>query len=119
MTRRITFRTFKKELGLAKSALQRLIQAVYHLLGLITFYTVKGGKEVRAWSINRGSLALRAAGKVHTDMAKGFIKAEVIEAENLFTHGSWQKAKESGVIQLQGRDYQVQDGDVIEFKFSA
>lgn len=96
-----------------------LIQEAYKLLGLITFYTIKGGKEVRAWSLKEASSAFVAAEKVHTDMAKGFIKAEVIGFEGLVGIGSWQSAKSQGKVRLEGRDYQIKDGDVVEFKFGA
>ena len=96
----------------------KLIKEAYKLLGLITFYTIKGGKEVRAWSLKKGERAREAAEKVHTDMAKGFIKAEVIGFDELVTVGGWQAAKNKGKVRLEGRDYQVRDGDVIEFKFS-
>lgn len=96
-----------------------LIKKAYELLGLITFYTIKGGKEVTAWEIKSGSTALEAAGKVHTDMAKGFIKAEVVSLSDLLNSGGWTKAKSLGKIALVGREYLVQDKDVIEFKFNA
>lgn len=101
----------EKELGI-----ERLIKEAYKLLGLITFYTIKGGKEVHAWSIKEGASALDAAGTVHTDFAKGFIKAEVINIDELLSLGGWKEAKEKGKIRLEGRDYLVQDKDVIEFK---
>lgn len=94
-----------------------LIKKAYELLGLITFYTIKGGKEVTAWALKRGAAALEAAEKVHTDMAKGFIKAEVIGFEELIKFPSWQEARRKGKIRLEGRDYQVKDGDIVEFKF--
>lgn len=94
-----------------------VIKAAYQLLSLITFYTVKGGQEVRAWSILEGSTALKAAGKVHADMAKGFIKAEVVSFDELVVAGGWSQAKAKGKVRLEGKDYQVKDGDVIEFKF--
>lgn len=94
-----------------------LIKEAYKLLDLITFYTVKGGKEVTAWSLKEGTTALGAAEKVHTDMAKGFIKAEVIGFNDLVASGGWSQAKVKGKIRLEGRDYQVRDGDVVEFKF--
>jgi small GTP-binding protein len=94
-----------------------LIQAAYQLLSLITFYTIKGGKEVAGWSLKKGASAFEAAAKVHTEMAKGFIKAEVIGYEELMVAGGWQEAKAKGGVRLEGRDYLVQDGDVIEFKF--
>jgi len=102
----------------------KLIKAAYELLELITFYTIKGGKETTAWSIKKGSNALEAAEKVHTDMAKGFIKAEVINIDDLLKSslpaqaGGWTQAKSLGKIRLEGREYLIQDKDVVEFKFS-
>ncbi len=96
---------------------EELIQEAYKLLGLITFYTIKGGKEVRAWSLKKGASAFEAAEKVHTDMAKGFIKAEVVSYDDLVSAGSWQSAKGQGKVRLEGREYQVRNGDVVEFKF--
>jgi len=103
-------------MGSIRPGLDRLILYAYELLGLITFYTIKGGKEVRAWSIKRGAAAVDAAGVVHTDFAKGFIKAEVINIDELLGLGGWKEAKEKGKVRLEGRDYQVNDGDVIEFR---
>lgn len=94
-----------------------LIKEAYKLLGLITFYTIKGGKEITAWSLKEGATALEAAEKVHTDMARGFIKAEVVGYEELVEAGGWQLAKSQGKIRLEGREYQIKDGDVVEFKF--
>jgi len=93
-----------------------LIREAYRVLGLITFYTVKGGKEVRAWSIRSGSSALEAAAAVHTDFAANFVKAEVIGAGELLALGSWRAAKEKGRVRLEGKEYEVREGDVIEFK---
>ncbi len=93
-----------------------LIQEAYKLLDLISFYTIKGGKEVRAWSLKRGETALSAAEKVHTDFAQNFIKAQVINVDELIAGGSWQVAKARGKIRLEGRDYVMQEGDVVEFK---
>lgn len=93
-----------------------LIKKTYKLLDLITFYTVKGGKEVHAWEIKKDSTAFKAAEKVHTDFAKGFIKAEAINIDELLKLNSWQAAKNKGKIRLEGKDYIVKDGDVIEFK---
>ena len=107
------------ELGIKESGLEKLIKKSYELLGLITFYTIKGGKEVHAWSIKEGSSALEAAAEVHTDFAKNFIKAEAIRVDKLLAVGSWKEAKEMGKIRLEGKDYVVQDRDVIEFKTSA
>ncbi|MBM3205623.1 DUF933 domain-containing protein [Candidatus Shapirobacteria bacterium] len=95
-----------------------LIKKAYELLGLITFYTIKGGKEITAWALKDGSTALQAASKVHEDMAQGFIKAEVIAFEEFVKMGDWHQAKNQGKIRLEGRDYVVADGDVIEFKFN-
>jgi len=100
-----------------EEGVDQLIKEAYRLLDLITFYTVKGGKELTAHSLRKGATALEAAGLVHTDMAKGFIKAEVVSWQDLTNSGGWQKAHEKGKIRLEGRDYQIQDGDVVEFKF--
>lgn len=96
--------------------LDRVITACYNALGLITFYTITGGKEVRAWRLKRGSLAPQAGGKVHTDFEEKFIRAEVLPFEKLVEIGSWQKAKQKGLIKTVGKDYEVKDGDIIEFK---
>ncbi len=118
---------FKKVTGKSKvlilsaksggSPLSELIKEACKTLDLITFYTIKGGKETRAWPIKRGASAREAAGIVHTDMAKGFIKAEVINWSELVALGSWLQAKKSGKIRVEGRDYPVQDGEVLEIKF--
>lgn len=99
-----------------KSNLDYLIRACYNILDLITFYTVTGGKETRAWPIKRGSTSIEAAAKVHSDFADKFIRAEVISWNKLEETNSWTKAKEQGLIKTVGRDYEVQDGDIIEFK---
>lgn len=96
----------------------QLINKAYELLGLIAFYTIKGGKEITAWALRSGKTALEAAALVHTDMARGFIKAEVVNVDDLLAAGSWTKAKSLGKIRLEGKDYQVKNGDVIEFKFN-
>lgn len=93
-----------------------LIKRSYKLLDLITFYTVKGGKEVRAWSIKKGKTAIDAAEIVHTDFAKNFIKAEVININELLKTNGWKDAKEKGKVSLEGKDYVLKDEDVIEFK---
>jgi ribosome-binding ATPase YchF (GTP1/OBG family) len=110
---------YLKELGIEKSGLERLIKKAYKLLGLISFYTIKGGKEIHAWGIKKGSNAIEAAEKVHTDFAKNFIKAEVIGVEELLEIRGWKEAKEKGKVRLEGRDYKVQDRDIIEFKTGA
>jgi small GTP-binding protein len=104
-----------KELGL-KSQLDQLILSCYHILDLITFYTVAGGKETRAWTIKRGASAPQAGGQVHSDFEEKFIRAEVINWQKLVEAGSWLKAREKGWIRTPGREYVVQDGDVIEFR---
>ncbi|KKT85674.1 MAG: GTP-binding protein [Parcubacteria group bacterium GW2011_GWA1_Parcubacteria_45_10] len=106
-------------LGEVRPGLDRLILHAYELLGLITFYTIKGGKEVHAWSIKRGAAAIEAAGAVHTDFAKGFIKAEVVNIDELLGLGGWRQAKEEGKVKLEGRDYVVENEDVIEFKIGS
>jgi small GTP-binding protein len=107
--------TEAKELNL-KSELDALIVACYNILDLITFYTITGGQEARAWTLRRGDNCERAAGKVHSDFQEKFIRAEVIPWEKLTEAGSWAKAREKGWLQTVGREYLVQDGDVIEFK---
>ena len=107
---------YLREAGLDKTGLERLVVFVYELLDLISFYTIKGGKEVHAWSLTRGNDVIAAAETVHTDFAKNFIKAEAIEVGELIKAGGWKKAAEKGKIRLEGRDYTVQDKDVIEFK---
>jgi GTP-binding protein YchF len=104
-----------KELGM-KSQLDRLISDCYNILDLITFYTVAGGKETRAWTIKRGASAPQAGGRVHSDFEEKFIRAEVIAWEKLVQSQSWIKSREKGWIKTVGRDYIIQDGDVIEFK---
>jgi len=96
----------------------QLIKAAYDLLGLITFYTIKGGREVTAWPLKSGSTTVEAAAKVHTDMAKGLIKAEVIPVGELLKIGGWTKAKTLGKISLVGKDYIIKDKEVVEFKFN-
>lgn len=110
---------YREALGLKTSGLQALVAAGYRLLDLITFFTVAGERVVRAWPIKRGTLAPQAAGKVHSDMERGFIRAEVIPAETLLAAGSWAAARERGLIRMEGRTYIVQDGDVILFRFGA
>ncbi len=109
--------TFMQELGISQSATQRLVNASYNLMDLITFYTANE-KEVKAWLIPKGSKALKAAGTVHSDMEKGFIKAEVIAADKLIELGSLHHAKEKGQLKLEGKDYAVQDRDIIFFRFN-
>ncbi|MEM5947503.1 redox-regulated ATPase YchF [Spirochaetia bacterium 38H-sp] len=108
---------FLEEAGLVEPALNQLIRAAYHTLGLRTFFTA-GPKEVRAWTFPEGITAQKAAGIIHSDFEKGFIKAEVYHCEDLFTLGSEQKVKEAGKLRMEGRDYIVKDGDIMFFKFN-
>lgn len=108
---------FLAEYGLQESGLNRLIKASYHLLDLITYFTA-GPKEVRAWTIHRGWKAPQAAGVIHTDFEKGFIKAEVIKLENYLTYKTEQGCKEAGKLAIEGKEYIVQDGDIMHFRFN-
>jgi GTP-binding protein YchF len=108
---------FLSELGLDMSGLEALIHAAYHKLGLATFFTA-GSDECRAWTIRAGDTAPRAAGTIHTDFEKGFIKAEVYGFNDIVQYGSEAKIKEAGKYRQEGRDYVVQDGDVMFFKFN-
>jgi GTP-binding protein YchF len=104
-------------LGLGAGALPRVIRAAYDLLGLWTFLTT-GDKESRAWTFRAGAKAPECAGVIHTDLQRGFIRAEVIRWDELLGLGSWQKAKEAGKLRIEGKDYAVQDGDVLEVRFN-
>ena len=108
---------FLKELGLEESGLDKLVSASYRLLNLMSFLTA-GEKETRAWTITIGTKAPQAAGKIHTDFEKGFIKAEVVNYKDLLELGSLAKAKEKGLVRMEGKDYVVQDGDVMLFRFN-
>ena len=108
---------FKEELGIKESGLEKLVSASYDLLGLMSYLTA-GEKEVRAWTIKKGTKAPAAAGKIHTDFEKGFVKAEVVSYNDLIEAGSYLKAKEKGKVRMEGKDYVVQDGDVILFRFN-
>jgi GTP-binding protein YchF len=110
-------RAFMEELGLREQAIERVIDISYRLLNLISFFTANEN-EVKAWPVPSGIRAIKAAGTVHTDMEKGFIKAEVIPFDKLWELGSVQKAKEKGELRLEGKEYVVQDGDVIFFRFN-
>lgn len=109
--------TFLKDLGMSEPGLNRLIKASYNLLGLITFLTA-GEDETRAWTIKKGFLAPQAAGVIHTDFEKGFIRAEVMAYDDLFRLGSDKAVKEAGLLRSEGKTYIVKDGDIIEFKFN-
>ena len=108
---------FLKDLGLNESGLDKLIDESYRLLGLMSYLTA-GPKEIRAWTIKKGAKAPEAAGKIHTDMEKGFIRAEVVNYNDLEDSGSFVKAREKGLVRLEGKDYVMQDGDVVEFRFN-
>ncbi|HEY5599535.1 MAG TPA: DUF933 domain-containing protein, partial [Candidatus Manganitrophaceae bacterium] len=108
---------FLKEIGLAEPGLNRLIRASYRLLGLITFFTV-GEDEVKGWTIHQGTPAVQAAGKIHSDIERGFIRAEVFRYEDLIRFGAPQAIKEKGLLRLEGKDYVVQDGDCVYFRFN-
>jgi len=110
-------RAFFEELGLQESGLSALIHSAYRLLGLMTFFTA-GADECRAWTIHAGDTAPKAAGVIHTDFEKGFIKAEVYTCEDIFRYGTEAKIKEAGKYRIEGKEYVVQDGDVMFFKFN-
>lgn len=111
----------KKEMldamGLDESGLDKVIKASYDLLGLMSYLTA-GKKETRAWTIKKGTKAPQAAGKIHSDFERGFIKAEIVSYDDLIKSGSYQKAKESGLVRMEGKDYVMQDGDIVDFKFN-
>jgi GTP-binding protein YchF len=108
---------FMRELGIKTSGLDLLVSACYKLLGLISFLTA-GEKETRAWTIKKGTKAAQAAGKIHSDFERGFIRAEVVDFDTLINCGSFNAAKEKGKVRSEGRDYVVKDGDVMLFKFN-
>ncbi len=108
---------FKEELGLTLSGLDKLIVASYKLLGLISYLTA-GVKEVRAWTITNGTKAPQAAGKIHTDFERGFIKAEVVSYSDFVECGGYNEAKEKGKVRIEGKDYVVNDGDIMLFRFN-
>ncbi|MDE7294179.1 MAG: redox-regulated ATPase YchF [Oscillospiraceae bacterium] len=108
---------FLSELGLEVSGLDRIISEGYSLLGLISYLTA-GKPEVRAWTIKKGTKAPRAAGKIHSDFEKGFIRAEVVSFDNLMACGSMAAAKEKGLVRSEGKDYVMQDGDIVLFRFN-
>ncbi len=109
---------YRAGLGLEAPGLDRLIHAGYRLLDLITFFTATGTKVVRAWTLRRGQTAFDAAGKIHTDMQKGFIRAEVVAYHDLMAAGDFHHARERGLVRLEGREYVVQDGDIIHIRFA-
>jgi GTP-binding protein YchF len=108
---------FATSLGLAEPACHRFIRAAYELIDLVSMLTV-GPDECRAWPVERGSRAVRAAGKIHSDIERGFIRAEVIDWKDLIEHGSEAKCREAGLARVEGKDYIMQDGDVVHFRFN-
>ena len=108
---------FLEELGVEESGLDRLIKCSYALLGLISFLTY-GKDECRAWTIKKGTKAPQAAGKIHSDIERGFIRAEVIGFDELMECGTMAVAKEKGLVRSEGKDYVMQDGDIVLFRFN-
>ena len=109
--------TFMEDMGIETPGVSALAMAVYELLGLISFLTV-GEDEVRAWTIEKGTVARKAAGKIHTDIERGFIRAEVVKYADIHEHGLMTKVKEQGLFRLEGKEYVVADGDIINFRFN-
>ena len=108
---------FLKEIGIAEPARDRFIRASYALLDLISFFTT-GEDEVRAWTIGQGTMAKAAAGKIHSDIERGFIRAEVIAYDDFIAHGSEARCKEAGKLRLEGKEYVIKDGDIVHFRFA-
>ena len=108
---------FLADLHLEESGLSRIIREGYALLGLISFLTA-GSDDVHAWTITRGTKAPKAAGKIHTDFEKGFIRAEIVSYDDLMACGSMAAAREKGLVRLEGKDYVMQDGDIVTFRFN-
>jgi len=110
-------KSYLEDLGVSSSGIERMIQSVYKLLDLTTFITA-GEKEVRAWTVKSGSKAPQAAGVIHTDFEKGFIRAEVTGYQDFVDAGSYAVARERGVTRLEGKDYVIRDGDIVHFRFN-
>jgi ribosome-binding ATPase len=108
---------FLKEIGIEEPARDRFIRITYALMNLVSFFTT-GEDEVRAWTVTRGTAARQAAGKIHSDIERGFIRAEVVAYDDFIIHGSEAKCKEAGKLRLEGKDYVVKDGDIIHFRFA-
>ena len=108
---------FLHHLGIESAGLERLIRAGYHLLGLQTFFTA-GEQEARAWTIHQGDTAPRAAGTIHTDFERGFIRAETVSYDEFAANAGWKGAREKGVVRAEGKEYVVMDGDVMLFRFN-
>ncbi len=109
--------SFRNDLGITDSAMEKLIRTSYDLLGLISFLTA-GTDEVRAWTIRDGELAPQAAGAIHTDIERGFIRAEIVHYDDFIKHGTMAKCKTEGLVRLEGKEYVVKDGDIINFRFA-
>lgn len=110
-------KAFLDDLGIAEPALNKLIRVSYDLIGLISFLTY-GEDEVRAWTIEKGMNAQKAAGKIHSDIERGFIRAEIVSYDDFIAHGSMNAAREKGLFRLEGKTYEVKDGDMVEFRFN-
>ena len=108
---------FLEDLGFKESGITRLIQTIYSHLGLISFFTI-GKDEIRAWTLRQGTVAVKAAGKVHSDMERGFIRAEIVNFNDLKQWGSMQKVKEKGLFKVEGKEYLMKDGDIVNFRFN-
>ena len=108
---------FRAEYGITESALDRIIKDSYHILNLMSFFTV-GEDEVKAWTIKKGTIALEAAGEIHSDIQKGFIRAEVLAYNDLIKYGTFKDAKAAGRVRLEGKEYVVEDGDIINYRFN-
>lgn len=109
---------YRREQGLSEPGLDRLITASYRLLGLITFFTITGGKEARAWTLRSGSTAYEAAGLIHSDIQRSFIRAEVAPVSTILSAGGLTQARVAGHLRLEGREYVWQDGDVVHYRFN-
>ena len=108
---------FMEELGIKETGLTKVIRTGYRLLNYITFFTA-GPMEAKAWTVERGTPAPQAAGKIHTDLCRGFIRMETVSYEDMVATGGWNKAKEAGKLRIEGKEYIMQDGDVIHVRFS-
>ncbi len=109
---------FAGEYGIEQNEALRVIEGAYRALDVVTFYTATGGEELRAWTLKLGGTALEAAGAIHSDFAKGFIRAEVIGVDLLIESGSWAEARKAGLVRQEGKTYRVEDGDVMNIKFA-
>ncbi|MDP1859497.1 MAG: DUF933 domain-containing protein, partial [Gemmatimonadaceae bacterium] len=108
---------FLEDMGMHEPGLDRLVRATFDLLGLQTYFTA-GEQEVRAWTIHRGDTAPKAAGVIHTDFERGFIRAETVSYQDFVTLGGWKDAREKGAVRSEGKEYIVKDGDVMLFRFN-